>query len=76
MNPKNAKLSCHTGALAGTEIKVTRDILIGGSLLVTWFYIRTRCLASMQGSISARTMGIIISKTLAAATGLGLTVRG
>ena len=29
MNPKNAKLSCHTGALAGTEIKVTRDILIG-----------------------------------------------
>ena len=29
MNPKSAKLSCHTGALAGTEIKINRDILIG-----------------------------------------------
>ena len=29
MNPKSAKLSCHTGALAGTAIKINQDILIG-----------------------------------------------
>lgn len=29
MKSKPAKLSCHTGALAGTEIKITKDIFIG-----------------------------------------------
>ena len=29
MKPKLAKLSCHTGELAGTEIKITGDISIG-----------------------------------------------
>ena len=29
MNPKPAKLSCHTGALAGTEMEITGDVLIG-----------------------------------------------
>ena len=29
MNPKNARLFCQTGALAGTNIDITKDILIG-----------------------------------------------